>query len=143
MTDVVFSPTPAQRALKAVFLVAVKNLPPEPSYSLARIEQLCPGIEVERHWSTPGFREWFTNTTEFQEMAELASFIALQTCIEVMTNQDEKGQARVTAAKLAVEVADKLPKGKPVSALPEKIQKMDDEQLKAFIAQAAPLLTSV
>ena len=141
--QILFSPAPKHRALKAVFLVAIRHLPPEPSYSLARIEQLCPGLDLGQYWSLPGFEEWFTNVNEFAEMAELAAFMALQTCMDVRANSEEKGQARVTAAKLAVEVADKLPKGKPVSMLPQKIKDMDEDQLKALIAQAAPLLTAV
>lgn len=138
MSSVSFFPTETHRALKAVFLVAIKHLPPEQSYTQARIEQLCPGLDLSPYWSIPGFKEWFTNVHEWAELAEAAAFLALETCMDVMRNTEEKGQARVTAAKLAVEVADKVPKGKPVSALPKSINQMDEEQLKAFIQGALP-----
>lgn len=140
MTEVSFTPQPIHRAMKSVFLVAIKDLPPEDGYSLTRIEQLCPDLGVERFWDLPGFPQWFTNTNEFEQMADVASFMALQTAMEVMGNPDEKGQARITAAKLAIEVADKVPKGKQTSPLPKAIGNMDEEQLKAFLRSNMSLL---
>lgn len=131
-----YEPNNYVKGLKAVFLNAIRDLPPEKEYTQARIEQLCPGINLNPYWPLPGFKEWFTNTAEYEQMKELSKMIALETAIEVMQDKGEKGQARVTAAKLCMEInGENSHKNKEASKYPKLLEGMSKEQLREFLSQ--------
>lgn len=91
---------------------------------------------LTRWWSVPGFQEWFLNDDEFRQNTETLAYKALNTLEEILSNPDASDSARVNAAKLALEVADKMPKKyDKVTYRDQKIQEMDEKQLEEFITK--------
>ena len=133
-----FTPSNYQRELKARFIVKVRNSKVyHDIWTRAACEQIL-GQSLARQGGIPGFKEWFLDTDEFEVAAELAAQEALAACREIMSDPGEKGQARVTAAKLVMLIADKEPKKVAVKYADEGISKLagDPEKLKSFLLPA-------
>lgn len=134
--EIDFKPTPRQREIKAKFLVRVRNSKVYvDNWTRAACEQLL-GMDLSHHWST-GFKEWLLDQDEFAAAAELAAYEALQACRDIVLDPGEKGQARVTAAKIIMNIADKEPKraAQNTSVADEHIAKLasDPAKLKTFL----------
>ena len=81
-----------------------------------------------------GFKEWFLNEEEFAQKALALAHLALGSLEEVLTNPDANPSARVKAAKLAIEVANKMPqRWQKTVYLDDQIHKMDRAQLESFL----------
>lgn len=135
-----FQPTETMKQTKSRFMARVADDPAfdlGPSLTLARVEQVI-GKTIGRWWSTPGFREWFTNVNEFQDAVEGNAILAAETLREIMSNPDAQPTARVNACKVALEVARKFPRNVKEDESP--LGKMDRQQLLEFIRRNAPKL---
>src|SRR5574343_710202 len=113
MTEGSFIPTPDQRRVKAVLWTALTD---NPAYDSTRITrdlavQITGEAKVGRWWDKEvGFRDWLQNKDEFRQRVEYLTQMALDTLEGVLASQDAKtASARVNAAKLLLEVANKMP----------------------------------
>lgn len=144
LTELVFLPTPGQRKIKAKYWSRraqsqLTNAHPD----LPHILTLVKDKRIPTWWQEPGFKEWFRNEEEFKERVQYLADLALDTLEEVMVNPEAKETAKIAAAKLMMELGNKLPKTNEQVFMDEKINAMNPEQLREFIKQSAPRLISV
>ncbi len=97
---------------------------------------------IRQWWGLPGFIDWFTNQQEFRERIEFIAHLALDGIEEVLRDRMATGSAKVAAAKLALEVANKLPRaGKAAEEFADgKIAEMNKQELEQFIQKKLLLL---
>jgi len=145
ITDITFIPTPEQRRVKAVLWTALTD---NPAHDTARITrdlavQLTGDSRVGRWWDKEaGFRDWLQNKDEFRQRVEYLTQMALDTLEGVLASQDAKtASARVNAAKLLLEVANKMPqKYQKEIYHDERIQKMSANELREYISRQTKLV---
>lgn len=136
--DLIFAPTPDQRSVKAAFWAKYANAPlmDTSKITAAYVHKLIPDSRLPRWWSLYGFKEWFLNEDEFRQRIEYIAHLALDAMEAILTDPDANHSARVNAAKLALEAANKMPqKWQKTLYLDDSIQKMDQAQLEQFIRQ--------
>lgn len=138
------NPTPEQRKAKerfwAPFLAG--DTPVPPTMDLAAALKFAGDRRLKQWWDLPGFQDWFFNREEFKERVEFIAHLALDGIEEVLKDRMATASAKVAAAKLALEVANKLPKAKDQDGrfADDKINQMDRAQLEAFIKRKLTLL---
>jgi hypothetical protein len=135
--EIVFLPTPNQRAIKARFWKRLDHLAPKEITKALAVQIAGPGIS--RWWDSPGFREWFSNKEEAAERLEYLYMLALDTAEELLLNPDAQASAKVNLIKILAQLAGKEPQ-KEVKFADEAIGKMSREQLEAYIRTNAPKL---
>lgn len=145
VTEVSFIPTPEQRRIKAVLWTALTD---NPAYDSTRITrdlavQITGEAKVGRWWDKEqGFRDWLQNKDEFRQRVEYLTQMALDTLEGVLASQDAKtASARVNAAKLLLEVANKMPQKYQKEVYhDERIQKMSAAELREYISRQTKLV---
>lgn len=144
--DKIFLPHPSQRKAKSAFWVKFSSNPIADASNITQelIVRFTGEERVRKWWKVSGFKEWFCNEDEFVERVDYLANLALDTMEEILSNPDSNPSARINAAKLTMEIANKMPqKFQKQIYLDEQIQKMDASQLEAFIKKASPeLLTA-
>lgn len=143
LEEVVFIPTPAMRKVKAAYLAATSENPllvgQDPT--AASVQQVTGDTRVSKWWSTPGFRDWFSNRDEFRQRVEYLANLALDTIEDILLDGEANASARNAAAKLMIEAAGKLPKGTSTEKYAdEQISSMSKAELEQFIRRKAPQL---
>ena len=137
--DLIFKPTYEQIQVKAAFWAKFSENPLVDSQSidLPTVQRFVNDPRLEKWWIHYGFREWFLNEEEFVQRLQAIAFLALGTLEEVLSNPDANPSARVNAAKLAFEAANKMPQKwqKGPQYLDTDIQKMDQAQLENYLRQ--------
>lgn len=136
--DLVFLPTLDQRRIKAAFWAKYANAPQVDvsKVTAAHVQRFIEDSRIPRWWSMYGFREWFLNEDEFRQRSEYLAHLAQDTLEQIMLDPDANHNAKVNAAKLAIEVANRMPqKWQKITYLDDSIQKMDQAQLEQFIKQ--------
>lgn len=144
--DLTYLPNPEQRRVKAAFWVRFNENPIcEPqNLTLMAVLQLVGDGRLERWWTQPGFKEWFRNQDEFRERAALLADEAIDTIRAIMHNELAPPAARLTAAKLAMEISNRIPKKDQESRfLDDAIGRMDRKQLESFLSRNTHLLPPV
>lgn len=134
--DIVFKPTYEQVQVKAAFWAkfSANPLVDVNAIKLSHIERFVNDSRLKRWWALHGFREWFLNEEEFAQKALAIAHLALGAMEEILTNPDANPSARVNAAKLAIEVANKMPqRWQKTVYLDDQIHKMDRAQLESFL----------
>ena len=141
LDDLIFIPTPAQRKAKARYWVRAKQATfTDMGPTLPEVTRVIKDRRIPAWWQEPGFKEWFRNEEEFKERMEYIANLALDTVEEILGNPSARESARMAAAKLAIEVAGKMPKADIQQFADAKINNMDAGQLRDFIQQTAPKL---
>lgn len=137
--DLIFRPTYEQVQVKAAFWAKFSENPLVDSQNidLPTAQKFVNDPRLEKWWTHYGFKEWFLNEEEFVQRLQAIAFLALGTLEEVLSNPDANPSARVNAAKLAFEAANKMPQKwqKGPQYLDTDIQKMDQAQLENFLRQ--------
>lgn len=133
-----FIPSSPMREAKARFLVKLRKAAVfRETWTLSDLEQFTNDGRIRKWWPIKGFKDWFLDTEEFEAAAEIAAMEALAACREVMA--DPASQSRIAAAKLAFEIAKKMPKHQTASKGDEtnvKRLSADPKRLKEFLAPA-------
>jgi hypothetical protein len=131
-------PTSDQRQTKerfwGLFMQGDAEVPSE--VDLATALRFGQDKRISTWWDIPGFRDWFLNKQEFKDRVEFMAHLALDGIQEVLQDKTATPASRVAAAKLALEVANKLPKAgsnQDGKYLDEKINEMDSKELERFI----------
>lgn len=138
------SPTVDQRTAKsrfwAPFMSGDVGVPA--NIDLATALKFASDSRIKQWWSLPGFVDWFTNQEEFKERVEFIAHLALDGIEAVLKDPMATGGAKVAAAKLALEVANKLPKAsKDDGEFADKmINKMSKTELTDYISQKVGLV---
>lgn len=136
--DIIFKPTYDQVQIKAAFwakfstnpLVDVHNI------GLTTVQKFVSDARIDRWWHVYGFKEWFLNEEEFSQRALALAHLAVEALEDILLNPDANPSARVNAAKLSMEIANKMPqKWQKVQYLDDQVQKMDQAQLEQFLRQ--------
>lgn len=137
-------PTPEQRKAKERFWAPFVSgeVPAPPTMDLATALKFAGDRRLRAWWDLPGFQDWFLNREEFKERVEFIAHLALDSIEGVLTDRGAPPSARVAAAKLALEVANKLPRTAQTTErfADEKINEMDRAQLETFIKRKLSLL---
>jgi hypothetical protein len=130
-------PTPDQRQAKerfwGLFMEGDMEVPAQPD--LAAALRFGQDKRISGWWDIPGFQDWFLNKQEFKDRVEFMAHLALDGIQDVLLDKTATPASRVAAAKLALEVANKLPKAGSNESryLDEKINEMDSKELERFI----------
>jgi len=136
----IFKPTPEQRKLKAEFWLAYSDGPKGDVSKLtaSAVVSITDSSAVESWWSDPDFKSWFLKEKSFEYQVEYLAGEALEIIHEIMISADKAGD-RLSAAKLAVEMAGKLkPKTDKTVFADQAIASMNQAELGAFIARLSP-----
>lgn len=140
--DLIFLPSPDQRQAKAAFWAKYSQAPQVEvsKITVGHIQKIIPETRLPRWWGMYGFKEWFLNEDEFRQRSEYLAHLAQDTLEQIMLDPDANHNAKVNAAKLAIEVANKMPqRWQKVAYLDDSIQKMDQAQLEQYIRQKSLL----
>lgn len=143
VSDLTYLPNPQQRRVKEAFWVRWNENPlcDPADVPLSEALRVTGDGRLERWWSQPGFKEWFRNQEEFRERASVLAQTALDTIEEILSNRDAQPAARIAAAKLAMEIARKMPqKQAEPKYLDDSVGKMDKQQLEQFIQRNIHLI---
>lgn len=149
LSEFQFEPTNAHRKAKSAFWQRFGDNPIcDPNdISLAIAAQFVADKRIEKWWSLPGFRQWFSNQNEFRELVESGAYQAVQTAINILsmpTNAKSAG-AQISAARLMLEIAQKMParpSPKQEAFLDERIAQMSRAELQEYIARNTPRLVN-
>ncbi len=134
-----FRPSEAQVKAKTAFwsyFLSEASLYPPEDVDGAVAAKFASDRRVEQWWSTPEFREWFLNRDEFRQQVEFLASLALTELQQIITDESASSAARVTAIKLVMDLANKMPKKVEARELtPEEklISEMSKEKLQEFI----------
>jgi hypothetical protein len=143
VSDLTYVPNGEQRKVKESFWVRFNEAPTcdAQDITMAEVQRLVGDSRLARWWPQPGFKEWFRNQEEFRERAAVLAHIALDTIQNLLINEDTSPGARVQAAKLALEIARKMPqKQAETKYLDDSINKMDKKQLEQYLSRNVHLL---
>ena len=140
LSQVVFSPTPEQRKVKASFwaVFGSEGLGDE-EVSLSAILAVTNDTRMREWWYLDGFQNWFLNKEEHRQRVEYLSFLALD-AIENVFLQGTSDTAKIAAAKLLFEAASKMPRKGTAQYADDAINKMTEAQLKEYLKRTAPQL---
>lgn len=136
--ELVFTPTYEQVQVKAAFWAkfSANPLVDTSKIGLTTVQKFVNDPRIERWWTHRGFQEWFLNEEEFAQRIQAIAFLGLGALEDILTNPDANPSARVNAAKLALEAANKMPqKWQKIQYLDDSIQKMDQAQLENYLRQ--------
>jgi hypothetical protein len=140
--DQIFDPNIDQRKCKSAFWVVKGDSQfgdVISQVSLAEALRVTGENKLKAWWSLPGFIDWFTNNQSFRQRAEYLADLAMDTIEEVLLNPETNPNARINAAKLMMEVAQKLPKQQAQVKLADQfIANMDITQLKEYVLKHTP-----
>jgi hypothetical protein len=122
------------RKVKAAFWAAYQDNPVHSVITLSMVLQVTNENKVKQWWNLPGFKEWFCNKDEFRQRVEYLANVALDTIEQILINPDANPNARQNAAKLMIEVANKMPsRHAKEKFLDAQIQEMGKRELEAYI----------
>lgn len=142
-SDLTYLPNHEQRKTKESFWIRFNENPlcDAQDVTLSVALSVVGDGRLDRWWSHPGFKEWFRNQEEFREAAAALAHLAMDTIREILINSDAQPGARVNAAKLAFEIARKMPqKQSDAKYLDDLVGKMDKRQLESYLAKNKHLL---
>ena len=136
VVDIIFEPNQRQRALKAAFWEVYQDRPAAQGITKALVLSVTNSDSINRWWGLPGFEEWFCNKDEFRQRVAYLANIALDAIEEILIDPSANPNARQNAAKLMIEVANKMPsRNAKEKFLDAQIQEMGKRELDAFIAK--------
>lgn len=142
--ETVFNPTDTMRKCKSAFWVIKGDSQfgdVISQVSLAEALRVTGENKLKNWWSQPGFVEWFLNNQSFRQRAEYLADLAMDTVEQILSDPESNPNARINAAKLIMEVAQKLPKQQAQVKLADQfINNMDIKQLTEYINKNAPKL---
>lgn len=134
-----FSPTKAQRALKARFWTIISNsMTSKNPHAMTQMEiaRTVRDNRIMNWWGVTGFKDWFMNNTEHIERLEYLFDLALTAAEEVLLSDDPKtSNAKVNMVKIIAELARKMPSKGGDKFQDEAIGKMSAEELRAYLEQ--------
>ncbi len=135
--DILFQPSPLMQTMKAQFWARFQPGPVNDTANLTlpTVQQYVSDPRLKKYWSTPGFKEWFTNQDENRERIEYLWMVGLDTAEQILRDSNAQPNAKVQLLKLLAEVAGKLPKpGKNDEKFADaSINNMDAKELKAWL----------
>jgi hypothetical protein len=134
--EVMFSPAPAQKRLKAKFWARYVPGPLTDidSLSLEDVAEIVRDARIKTNWSISGFREWFLNRDENRERLEYIFTLGLDAAEEILTNPEANPASKVNMLKVIGELAAKFPnKWQQERFVDDEINKMSEFQLKAWL----------
>lgn len=143
--DVTFLPTPDMRRAKAAFWASLADHPlgdGNEVFTLAAAKELGADSRLSRWWAVPGFADWWQNKQEFKQRLEYLAQLSLDSLEEVLSNPDASSAAKINAAKLVMEAANKMPKKTQTEDnLEAKIASMSRGELEDFVRARVKYLT--
>ena len=139
-SEELFSPTDAQRQVKAKLLGAISD------NSIYSLEELTEGAAVEltrdrrirSWWEQAGFQDWLKNKNEFRQRVEHITAKLLDAMERIAESTNPKmASAQVNAMKAFMEVGNKMPsKQKEITYKDAAIANMDPLKLEEFLEKA-------
>lgn len=142
-SELTFLPSYEQRKAKSAFWARFNENPMcEPAdISLAMASRFTGDNRVSKWWNQDGFRDWFINRDEFRQRLEHLANLTLDMFEEILSDRKASAGARVSAGKVVMEVARKMPpRHSTEKFMDEKIGEMDRKQLEEFISRRISLL---
>jgi hypothetical protein len=145
-SELTYLPIPEQRKAKSAFYARFNDNPVcEPQdITQALAAKLAGDNRINKWWAQEGFKEWFRNRDEFRQRMEYLTNLAIDRLEAILIDPKSNSAAQVSAAKLIMEVAKKMPSKQAVEQyLDEKIAQMNRQQLEEYISKSVKLLRPV
>lgn len=142
---VIFQPDASQRRAKGNFwsYFTDSDAPLPQDITLALALKFGADRRIGAWWDSREFRDWFCNKDEFRQRLEYLTHLALDSAEEILISKTVSAQAKVAMAKLIIEAANKMPKGRADDKfLDERVAQMDRKQLEEFIRKSVRILPS-
>lgn len=149
-----FTPSADQRRARAAYWASAAS-EGQGGYSghsaspdLAAALRFAGDKRVAEWWDTPGFPEWFGNSTDFAQRVEYLAQLALDEIEHILAGTGAnslvvKPTDRLAAAKMVLELGRKFPNSQASGQyLDAKIAEMSRAQLEEYIARSSALLVS-
>lgn len=133
---VIFTPTPAQKKLKAKFWARYipSPLSDPKQLTLSEAVQVTEDNKLSKLWAQPGFQSWFANRDENRERLEYLFTLALDTAEDLLLSETTQASAKVNMIKVLAELANKFPnKFQQEKFVDDEINRMSELQLKAWL----------
>lgn len=143
-SEMTYLPSPEQRRAKSAFWTRFNDNPicAPADISLPLALRYINDERLTRWWPQAGFADWFRNADEFRQRIEYLVHLSLDTLENVLVDQAAQASAKVNAAKLLMEVAQKMPKRAVTEMLDDAIAKMDRKQLEEYVRARTKLVSS-
>lgn len=136
--DLVFIPSPLQRACKARFYKRIDfDLDLAKDVTLAQAIQLTGNQQLGNWWKQDGFKEWFINQDEAAERIEYLYMLWMDKAESLLLDPLANHNAIVQLGKIIAQLSGRANQEKFSDDL---INKMSKEQLRAFAERLAPKL---
>jgi hypothetical protein len=134
-------PTEAQQRAKSTFWSTFRTgdiPPPTAPVDLATALRYGGDKRITEWWEVPGFRDWFSNSREFAERVAFLEVLALDALHDILRSKQTSPQAVLTAAKLVLEMADRMPRSRSGTApdspgTDKRVSEMSKEELTEYI----------
>ena len=133
--QLIFTPTPRQRKVKAQFWSRFQPGPfvSASSLSLPAIQEVVNVAGLKEWWQLDGFQGWFLNREEAREKLEYLYMKALDTAEDILDDPNAQASAKVNMIKVLGELANKFPSKWQEKFADDDINKMDEKQLVAYL----------
>lgn len=144
----IFSPNAQQKRCKTAFWSRYTPGPSTPlpeNMTVAFAQELTNSASLKKWWGEPGFQAWFLNQSEAREQVEYLFDRSLEVAEELLNSDTAKAGEKVALIKFLAELAGKIPKagGNNVERFADAdIDKMDENQLKAYLTRKGVLIGS-
>lgn len=142
--ELFFVPTQEQRKVKIKLLIKIENMPIEQKdLTMVQCVSFTGCMKIKEWWQSAEFVSWFLNFDEYREAMEDLFVDSLFALKEIINNSDRKALGpRVTAIKLLLELADKMPKKvQTVEFADKRIGSMSKDELLEYINKQQAQLT--
>lgn len=146
-TGALFTPTRAQRALKARFWTLLAgSITARSPHEMTHMEiaKVVRDTRILPWFAIPGFKDWFMNSTEHIERLEYLFDLALQAAEDILLSEDPRAaSAKVNMVRVIAELAKKMPSKAQEQFQDEKIAKMSKSELEAYLASQGVQLQAI
>lgn len=142
-TELVYTPTTAERKLKAKFwskaaenpLVAIGE---GQSVTLDTVKKMAGGgAKLEKAWANPSFKNWFLDIEDGRAKLEYLFDLGLDAIEGILLSDDPKtSAAKVNALKLLADMTGKIKRADNTNGLQKAIASADRASLEALFESA-------
>lgn len=109
--------------------------------SLAQALEVTQAPQLRKWWAEDGFQDWFLNREEAKERLQYLFQKGLDAAENILDNPEANANAKANILKLLAEMTGHLTK-KPVDRFAdEQVNKMSEEQLKAYLEKKGVTFT--
>lgn len=143
VTELIYTPTTAERKLKAKFWSKAAENPlvsigEGQSVTLEQVKRMAGGgAKLDKAWTNPAFRNWFLDIEDGKAKLEYLFDLGLDAIESILLSDDPKtSAAKVNALKLLADMTGKIKRADTGNGLQKAIASADKASLEALFESA-------